>query len=93
MHYDYWNDDIRRSILFDAKADILVYGMAEKTILELAGKIRIVKVDVDENQDLATKFSIRSIPTLLVMSQGLVKEQIVGALSKAALKDKLSRYI
>ena len=39
-HYDYWNDDIRRSILFDAKADILVYGMAEKTILELAGKIR-----------------------------------------------------
>jgi uncharacterized radical SAM protein YgiQ len=39
-HYDYWNNDIRRSILFDAKADILVYGMAEKTILELAAKIK-----------------------------------------------------
>jgi uncharacterized radical SAM protein YgiQ len=35
-HYDYWDDAIRRSILFDAKADILAYGMAEKTVAELA---------------------------------------------------------
>ncbi|MGA1845495.1 YgiQ family radical SAM protein [Deferribacter abyssi] len=35
-HYDYWDDKIRRSILLDSKADILVYGMGEKTILELA---------------------------------------------------------
>ena len=35
-HYDAWTDKIRRSILFDAKADFLVYGMAEKTILDLA---------------------------------------------------------
>ncbi|MGV8058142.1 MAG: YgiQ family radical SAM protein [Smithellaceae bacterium] len=35
-HYDYWSDSIRRSILFDARADILVYGMAEKAITELA---------------------------------------------------------
>ncbi|MBN1315100.1 MAG: YgiQ family radical SAM protein, partial [Anaerolineales bacterium] len=39
-HYDYWSDSIRRSILFDAKADILVYGMAEKTVVELAGRLR-----------------------------------------------------
>lgn len=39
-HYDYWDDKIRRSILFDAKADILVYGMGEKAILELAEKIK-----------------------------------------------------
>ena len=38
-HYDYWSDSIRRSILFDARADILVYGMAEKAILELAQKL------------------------------------------------------
>jgi len=38
-HYDYWSDAIRRSILFDARADILVYGMAEKAILELAQKL------------------------------------------------------
>ncbi len=39
-HYDYWDDAIRRSILFDAKADILVYGMAEKTVVELALAIK-----------------------------------------------------
>ncbi|MEF3254586.1 MAG: YgiQ family radical SAM protein [Deferribacterales bacterium] len=38
-HYDYWDDKIRRSILFDSKADILIYGMAELSILELADKI------------------------------------------------------
>ena len=35
-HYDAWSDTVRRSILFDAKADVLVYGMAEKSILEVA---------------------------------------------------------
>lgn len=35
-HYDWWDDKIRRSVLFDAKADILVYGMGERTIVDLA---------------------------------------------------------
>jgi len=35
-HYDYWTDAIRRSILFDAKADLLIYGMGEKAVLEIA---------------------------------------------------------
>ena len=39
-HYDFWSDSIRRSILFDARADVLVYGMAEKATLELARKLR-----------------------------------------------------
>jgi uncharacterized radical SAM protein YgiQ len=39
-HYDYWSDSVRRSILFDAKADILVYGMAEKTVVALAERLR-----------------------------------------------------
>ncbi len=39
-HYDYWSDSVRRSILFDAKADLLVYGMAEKTIVALAERLR-----------------------------------------------------
>jgi len=39
-HYDYWDDAIRRSILFDSKADILAYGMAEKTVLELATALK-----------------------------------------------------
>ncbi len=39
-HFDYWSDEIRRSILFDAKADILIYGMGEKTVLELAESLK-----------------------------------------------------
>jgi len=38
-HYDYWNDKVRRSILVDAKADLGVYGMGERAILEIAGRL------------------------------------------------------
>jgi uncharacterized radical SAM protein YgiQ len=39
-HYDFWDDAVRRSILFDAKADYLLYGMAEKAVLEFANALR-----------------------------------------------------
>ncbi|MCX5778642.1 MAG: YgiQ family radical SAM protein [Elusimicrobia bacterium] len=39
-HYDFWNDKIRRSVLFDAKADAIIYGMGEKAALELATKLQ-----------------------------------------------------
>jgi len=39
-HYDFWDDAIRRSVLFDAKADYILYGMAEKTVLEFAAALR-----------------------------------------------------
>lgn len=39
-HYDYWEDRVRRSILFDAKADLLVFGMGERPLLEIAEKVR-----------------------------------------------------
>ena len=42
-HYDYWDDKIRRALLFDAKADILVYGMGEKSVLKLAGNLKTGK--------------------------------------------------
>jgi uncharacterized radical SAM protein YgiQ len=40
VHYDYWDDAMRRSILFDSKADLLVYGMGERPVLELAQRLR-----------------------------------------------------
>lgn len=58
-HYDYWSDSIRRAILFDAKADILVYGMAERTLLELAERLR----DGQDWQDLrGLSFIARDCP-------------------------------
>lgn len=60
---------------------------------ELVGRLKVVKVNVDENQDLAAKFSVRSIPTLLVMKGGTVQEQMVGAVNKTALLAKVSRHL
>jgi len=39
-HYDYWNNDIRRCLLFDTRADILVYGNGEKQVLEIASRLK-----------------------------------------------------
>lgn len=39
-HYDFWDDKVRRSILFDSKADLLIYGMGERPLLELADRLR-----------------------------------------------------
>ena len=58
---------------------------------EYQGKVKIGKVNIDEQQELATKYGIRAIPTLLVISKGQVAEQMVGAKSKRDLKASLDR--
>lgn len=60
---------------------------------ELADKLKIAKVNVDEHSELANEFGVRSIPTLLVIKSGSVAEQIVGAMSKSALKDKVEPHL
>ena len=60
---------------------------------ETTGKIKIVKVDVDNNHQIAGDFGIRSIPTLLLFKNGVVQQQMVGAMNKAALKTKLAGII
>lgn len=52
-HYDDWSGRVRRSILIDAKADFLVYGMGEKTVLELAGRLKAGR-DVSDLRGLCT---------------------------------------
>lgn len=65
----------------------------EELATELAGKVKIAKVNVDENPDLAGQFGIRSIPTLLIIKGGQVQQQMVGAMPKMALKAKLDPYL
>ena len=57
------------------------------------GKLKIVKVNVDENQELAAEFGIRAIPTLLIFKSGEVKEQLVGAVSKRDLEVKIAAHL
>lgn len=49
------------------------------------GQLKIVKVDVDENKELPAKYGVRGIPTLIIFSDGSVKDQSVGVLSPAQL--------
>ncbi|MBT3880687.1 MAG: thioredoxin [Candidatus Scalindua sp.] len=58
---------------------------------EFDGKAKLVKVDidVDGNKDLAVKYGVLSVPTLILFSNGEVKETMVGVTSKSKLKQKL----
>lgn len=58
---------------------------------EYDGKVKIGKVNVDEQQSIAAEYGIRAIPTLLLFNQGQVADQIVGARGKRDLKNSLDR--
>ena len=60
---------------------------------EYAGKDKVGKVDVDQNQNTAMKYGVRSIPTLLVMKGGEVVNQIVGAVPKGNITEILEEVI
>lgn len=59
---------------------------------DFTGYATVAKVNVDENQGLAQKYNIRSIPTVLVFKDGEVVDQIVGTVSRQVLIEKLNIY-
>ena len=61
----------------------------EELARDWAGRLKVVKVNVDENQGLALQYDARSIPTMLVMRDGRVVDRIVGALPKPDLVARL----
>ena len=65
----------------------------EELATELDGKLKITKVNIDENDAVAVEYGIRAIPTMLLFKGGQVAEQIVGMMPKAALKAKLAAHI
>ncbi len=70
--------------------------MIAPVIEELASKLSNVKfarVNVDENQSLSSKFSINSIPCLIVFKQGKEVERIMGALPEEVLEEKISKHV
>ena len=60
---------------------------------ELAGKLAVAKCNVDDNQDLAMKFGVMSIPTLIVFKNGEEIDRSVGALPKARLQALLEKHL
>ena len=68
----------------------MIAPVLDEIATEMAGKIKVAKVDVDQNQELAAQFSVRSIPMLLIIKDGIVAEQMVGAVSKPDLMAKIN---
>ena len=60
---------------------------------ELAGRVRVAKLNVDENPGIATRFGVQSIPTLLVLQQGREVDRLVGVLPKAEIARRLERVL
>lgn len=64
--------------------------IVEDLAKEYEGKVKIGKVDVDDNQQTAIKYGVRSIPTLLIIKNGQINSTIVGAVPKAQIVQKLN---
>ncbi|WP_428738139.1 thioredoxin [Sulfurimonas sp.] len=71
----------------------MIAPIIEELAEEFDGKAKICKVNTDEEQDIAVKFGIRSIPTILFFKDGEMVEQMVGAASKQAFADKLNALL
>jgi thioredoxin 2 len=68
----------------------MISPVLEELAQKHAGRLKVVKVDVDANPELATRFDARSIPLLVVIRDGLEVDRIVGALPRAALEQRLA---
>jgi thioredoxin 2 len=71
----------------------MVAPVLEQLARENAGRLKVVKVNTDENQELAAQFQARSIPLLVVMKGGREVDRIVGALPKPALAARLAPHL
>ena len=60
---------------------------------DLAGRLKVTKLNVDNSQEVAAKYNIMSIPTLLIFKGGKAVEQIVGAMGKDQLLEKINPQI
>jgi len=85
-------------VLIDFSADWCMPCLMMAPVLEeiggkLAGKIKIGKLDVGENQDIASKFGVSSIPNFVLFKDGKVAEQFVGSMPVEVLEEKLNKHL
>lgn len=71
----------------------MVGPVVEELANDYQGKVKFVKVNVDEAGELASKFNVFSIPTLIILSKGQVVSQQVGAASKESYKNMIDRAL
>ncbi len=71
----------------------MVAPLIDELATEYAGRVTIGKCDVDENNDLAVRFAVRNIPTILFIKGGQIVDKQIGACPKSALVEKLNKIL
>jgi thioredoxin 1 len=71
----------------------MVSPLVDELAEELTGKLKVVKVNTDENQEVAVKYGIRSIPTLGIFKDGNIVDGVIGAVPKQTIKEKLLPHL
>ncbi len=71
----------------------MVSPIVEQIATEYEGKLKVVKLNTDENQDVAIRYGIRSIPTLGIFNNGQVVDGIIGAVPKQMIENKIKPFI
>ena len=71
----------------------MISPIIEELDNEYEGKMAFTKVNTDENQDIASRYNVMSIPTLILFKAGEVKDTVIGVKSKAALKKMFDEHI
>jgi len=67
----------------------IFYTMIEGVVTDLKGKIKVGKLDVNDNESIAKEYGIRDLPTLLLFNGGQIVDHIVGVISKKDLKNRI----
>ena len=70
----------------------MIAPILEQLAVEYAGKVKVTKLDVDNNAKTGMRFNVRSIPTLLFFKDGKLVDQVIGAVPKAALVAKFDQH-
>ena len=71
----------------------MITPILEEIAVEQAGKVRIAKLNVDDNPDIARRFDVMSIPTLIVFRDGQPVKRMIGAKGKGQLLQELDEFI
>jgi thioredoxin 1 len=71
----------------------MIAPILDQLAVEYEGKVKVAKVDVDANIKTGSRFNVRSIPMLLFFKGGKVVDQIVGAVPKAHIEQKLQKHV
>jgi thioredoxin 1 len=71
----------------------MIAPVMEDLATEYAGRVKVCKVNVDNNPKLASRFGVRSIPTILFFKDGEIKDQVIGALPRNQFVERLNKLV